>query len=65
MIIFAVLMMIFIGYSRFFMGAHYLTDVVAGLAAGVAWTSLVIMSIELLYEKGDHKHVKEKETYTC
>ena len=64
-IIFAVLMMIFIGYSRFFMGAHYLTDVVAGLAAGVAWTSLVIMSIELLYEKGDHKHVKEKETYTC
>jgi len=49
-IIIAVLMMLYIGYSRFFMGAHYLTDIVAGLAAGVAWTSLVIMSIELLYK---------------
>jgi membrane-associated phospholipid phosphatase len=45
------------------MGAHYLTDIVAGLAAGVAWTSLVIMSIELLYKKGDNKYVKENETY--
>jgi undecaprenyl-diphosphatase len=63
-IIIAVLMMLFIGYSRFFMGAHYLTDVVAGLAAGVAWTGLVITSIELLFTKGDHKYVKEKETYT-
>jgi len=64
-IIFAVLMILFIGYSRFFMGAHYLTDIVAGLAVGVAWTSLAIMLIELLYKKGGHKHAKEKETYVC
>jgi undecaprenyl-diphosphatase len=63
-IIIAVLMMLFIGFSRFFMGAHYLTDVVAGLAAGVAWTGLVVMVIELLYKKGDYKYVQEKETYT-
>lgn len=53
MIIFSVLMMLFIGYSRFFLGAHYLTDVAAGLAGGVAWTSLVITVIEILYKKGD------------
>jgi len=47
------------------MGAHYLTDIVAGLAVGVAWTSLAIMLIELLYKKGGHKHAKEKETYVC
>jgi undecaprenyl-diphosphatase len=64
LIIFAVLMMLFIGFSRFFMGAHYLTDVVAGLAAGVAWTGLVVMIIELLYKKGDYKYVKEKDTLT-
>jgi membrane-associated phospholipid phosphatase len=43
------------------MGAHYLTDIVAGLAVGVAWTSFVIMSIELLYKKGDNKHVEKNE----
>lgn len=59
-----VFMMLYIGYSRFFMGAHYLTDVVAGLAAGVAWTGLVVIVIEILYEKGDYKYVQEKQTFT-
>jgi undecaprenyl-diphosphatase len=63
-ITFSVLMMLFIGFSRFFMGAHYFTDVIAGLAAGVAWSSLVIMLIELIYKKGDYKHVEEKKTFT-
>jgi undecaprenyl-diphosphatase len=63
-IIIAVLIMLYIGFSRFFMGAHYITDVVAGLAAGVAWTSLVVLLIELSYKKGVHQYVKEKETYT-
>ena len=65
MITFTVLMVLFIGYSRFFMGAHYLTDILAGVAVGVAWTSLVIMFIELFNKKGGHKNVKEKEIYTC
>ena len=64
-ITFTVFMVLFIGYSRFFMGAHYLTDILAGVAVGVAWTSLVIMFIELFNKKGGHKNVKEKEIYTC
>jgi membrane-associated phospholipid phosphatase len=63
-IIIAMLIVLFIGFSRFFMGAHYFTDVVAGLAAGVAWTSLVVLLIELSYKKGVQQYVKEKETYT-
>ncbi len=60
LIILAVLMVLFIGYSRFFMGAHYLTDIAAGLAVGVAWTCIAIMLIELLFNKGGYKHDKEK-----
>jgi membrane-associated phospholipid phosphatase len=56
-IISAVLMSAFIGFSRFFMGAHYLTDVLAGFAFGIAWTALVFTSIELLFKKRSVKHV--------
>jgi membrane-associated phospholipid phosphatase len=56
-IIAAVLMPAFIGLSRFFMGAHYLTDVLAGFAFGIAWTGLVFTSIELLFKKRGVKHV--------
>lgn len=35
-----------IGCSRVFLGAHYLSDVVAGFASGVAWLALCILSCE-------------------
>jgi len=56
-ILLAVLLVLFIGYSRFFMGAHYITDVIAGTALGVAWVSLAILSIEMISRKA----VKENE----
>jgi len=56
-ILLAVLMVLFIGYSRFFMGAHYITDVIAGTVLGVAWATLAIMSIEMI----SGKVVKENE----
>jgi len=44
----AILMMLFIGFSRIFLGGHYLSDVLAGYALGIAWAGLVYTLIERL-----------------
>jgi membrane-associated phospholipid phosphatase len=62
-IIFSLLMMFYIGYSRFFMGAHYLTDIVAGYAIGIAWFGLVFTSIELLFKKGNPSYAKKNQIH--
>jgi len=45
----AVLTMAYIGFSRVYLGGHYLTDVVAGYALGLAWAGLVFTLIESLF----------------
>lgn len=50
-ITFALLVMFFIGFSRLYVGDHYLTDVIAGYAVGIAWFGLAYTSIELLFKK--------------
>lgn len=45
----SVLIMAFIGYSRVFLGGHYLTDVIAGYGLGLAWGALVFTLIERLF----------------
>lgn len=47
----ALLVILFIGYSRIFVGDHYLSDVLAGYALGIAWTGLVFTSIETIFKK--------------
>lgn len=44
----AVLMILFVGFSRVFIGDHYPTDVLAGLALGIAWASLVYTTVEFV-----------------
>ena len=43
-----VLLAFLIGLSRLYLGVHYLTDVIAGYVAGIAWTDAVIIGGWLL-----------------
>jgi undecaprenyl-diphosphatase len=43
-----VLIALLIGLARLYLGVHYLTDVIAGYIAGVAWTDAVIVGGHLL-----------------
>ncbi|MFT3891096.1 MAG: phosphatase PAP2 family protein [Anaerolineales bacterium] len=47
----AILTIVFIGFSRVFLGGHYLTDIIAGYALGIAWAGLVYTLIESLFLK--------------
>ena len=45
----AVVIVLFIGFSRVFQGGHYLTDVVGGYALGLAWAGLVYLLMENIF----------------
>jgi undecaprenyl-diphosphatase len=42
----AILIMLFIGFTRVFTAAHYFTDVLAGYAMGIAWFGVVYTLVE-------------------
>ena len=50
-VIVAAVIILFDGFSRVFQGNHYLTDVLAGYALGLAWAGLVYTLIESLFIK--------------
>lgn len=50
-VIAAVAVILFITFSRLFLGGHYLTDVLAGYAIGIAWAGLVYTLIERIFVK--------------
>jgi undecaprenyl-diphosphatase len=45
-VIMAVVVIAFIGYSRLMLGGHYVSDVAAGYALGLAWAGLIYTLIE-------------------
>jgi undecaprenyl-diphosphatase len=47
----AFLTVLYIGFCRLYLGGHYLTDVLAGYALGLAWAGLIFTMIESLFLK--------------
>jgi membrane-associated phospholipid phosphatase len=57
----ALTIVLFDGFSRVFQGNHYLTDVLAGYALGIAWAGLVYTVIERIFiKKEELQNVEEK-----
>ncbi|HEY3311741.1 MAG TPA: phosphatase PAP2 family protein [Anaerolineales bacterium] len=55
----SLLIILFIGFSRIFTGGHYLTDILAGYAVGIAWSGMAYTLIELYFQR--RKRVLRKE----
>jgi len=56
----ALFIIAFIGFTRIFTGGHYLTDILAGYAVGLAWSGLAYMLIELFFKKKRSLNVEKK-----
>ena len=44
-VLFAVSMVALVGLSRIYLGAHYLSDVMAGIASSTSWLAIVLTSV--------------------
>jgi membrane-associated phospholipid phosphatase len=60
----ALLIIVFVGFSRIFTGGHYLTDVLAGYAVGIAWSGMIYTLIEIFFQKIRRQHVKKESTHS-
>ncbi len=47
-----VLLILFVGFSRVYEGGHFLSDVLAGYALGLAWGTLVYTVLEVIGRRG-------------
>ncbi len=56
----ALLVMAWVGFSRVFTAGHYLTDVLAGYAVGIAWSGLIYTLIEIYTQNRRNRNVQTK-----
>lgn len=56
----ALLIIGFVGFSRIFTAGHYLTDILAGYALGIAWSGVAYTLIEIFYQKRRSQNVKKE-----
>ena len=50
----------FVGFTRVFTGGHYLTDIFAGYAVGLAWSGAAFTLIELFFQRRMRNHLKKE-----
>jgi undecaprenyl-diphosphatase len=54
-VLIALLIIFYIGFSRLYVGDHYLTDIISGYAIGIAWFGLAITCVELMFKKSSER----------
>ncbi|MEO8391617.1 MAG: phosphatase PAP2 family protein [Chloroflexota bacterium] len=52
----ALLIVLYIGFSRVFVGDHFPSDILAGYALGIAWGGLAYTSVEIISKKLKQRH---------
>jgi undecaprenyl-diphosphatase len=56
----AVFIIAFVGFSRVFTAGHYLTDVLAGYSVGIAWSAAAFTLIEIYFQKRRRQNAKKE-----
>jgi membrane-associated phospholipid phosphatase len=52
-VLLALLMILYIGIGQIYLGDHYLTDIIAGYAIGIAWFGISVTFVELLFKRNN------------